>query len=162
ISLASRNLAISIAIVVLLTCGVLSSRQTRYWQDGFAVARRAIDVNPRSFAWQDRMASLLLSSGNAADAVEHSRAAVAARPEFALGWLHYGVGLSILDRDDEAEGAYRAVLRISPREATALSNLAGLLAGSGRLDEAIDMYRAALSINPSFADAQTGLARALR
>jgi hypothetical protein len=68
-----------------------------------------------------------------------------------------GLLLARQGRVEEAEAAYREVIRIDPQNADAHLGLGLLLARQGRVEEAEAAYREAIRIDPQNADAHSGL-----
>lgn len=61
----------------------------------------------------------------------------------------------------EAEGGYRRVLALAPRDTVAHFNLANVLGAQGRVDDAEDRLRHAVALRPGFAEAWYNLAHLL-
>jgi len=76
--------------------------------------------------------------------------------QFGLGWTARRAG-----NLDEAESAYRNVLRLWPNNDRALTNLGNVLAMQGRADEALDAFKKAVEVNPSNAAAHFNMSQIL-
>jgi tetratricopeptide (TPR) repeat protein len=72
-----------------------------------------------------------------------------ATPQSVLMNLNYGAALQTADRRAEAEGQYRRVISLNPKDSTAYVDLESLYIEEGRLDEAIAMYKQAIAANPN-------------
>lgn len=115
-----------------------------------------------SAAAQFELGNLRFDAGTFAAAIEHYRAAVAAKPDFASAWASLGAALERLDRLDEAGAAYERAVRIAPGSAELMLNIANLQRRVGRLDEALRALRQALALKPGLAPAHNNLAIVLR
>jgi serine/threonine-protein kinase len=96
------------------------------------------------------------------EAVGYYRAALACRPQAAVGYCAIGDPFRLRNELAEAIGYYKQALEIDPNYARAHSNLGLALEAQGRLDEAIDCYRRAVRLDPNYAWAHHNLGSALR
>lgn len=94
---------------------------------------------------KDRVGALLglerayLRLGEADKALPYAEQAVNAAPQDADAAIGHGVALDMLNRHDEAQKCYRAVLDVSPRNVAARNDLALSLALTGDFAKAIDI-----------------------
>jgi len=77
------------------------------------------------------------------------RQAVAMQPALASARVQYGLNLLLLARFDEAVRELSAAVRLNPRDADALSNLAYCELSIGRLEDARTHVDAALALDPA-------------
>lgn len=82
---------------------------------------------------------------------------IASAPEFAQAHYKLGVVLGKDERNDEAELAYRAALRLNRFHAEAANNLGVLLRGQQKVEEAKEWLRIALAENPDYFQATMSL-----
>jgi hypothetical protein len=103
----------------------------------------------------------LEAAGRPADAARAYREVIASHPDSARAWVNLANCEARLGRREEAEGAYRQALAISPAHQDALNNLAWLLLEEGsRLDEAEELAsQAAALMGPDRVLAQDTLGR---
>ena len=101
-----------------------------------------------------------------ARAIAHLRVAVAAAPQLAEGWMHFGSALQHVGRLDEAERVARQALAISPGLVGAHNVLALIDIDRARFDQAMGHARRAIELDPRYSGswvnlgvAQTGAAR---
>jgi serine/threonine-protein kinase len=87
------------------------------------------------------------------EAVGCLRAAVAIRPQSAVGLTVLGIVLSKQKKLDEAVAAYRQAIEINPGFAWAYGSLGDELAAQKKLDEAVATLRKAIEIDPRYAEA---------
>jgi serine/threonine-protein kinase len=90
------------------------------------------------------------------------RAALASRPQAAVGYCAVGDALRLQNFPREAIDYYRKAIEIDPDYARAYSNLGLILQTEGRVDEAIKYCEQALRCDPDYAWAHQDLANALR
>lgn len=79
-------------------------------------------------------------------------------PDFAEGWHQRGELQAVMGDDEGAMVALQKTVALNPREFTALTELAGLLAEYGDKKGALAMYRKALALDPQM----DGLERRVR
>lgn len=84
-----------------------------------------------------------------------------AQPELATAHFKRGTVLARLDRNDEAEDAYRKALELEPGYPQAANNLGFMLAALGKWNEAEALYREALAVDLDFFQAHFNLADVL-
>jgi serine/threonine-protein kinase len=97
-----------------------------------------------------------------AEASGYYRAALASRPEAAVGYCAVGDALRLQKELSEAIRYYEKALVLDPGYARAHSNLGLVLQAQDRLPEAIDCYRKALQFDPDYAWAHHNLGNALQ
>jgi serine/threonine protein kinase len=90
------------------------------------------------------------------------RAALASRPQAAVGYCAVGDALRLQNSPDEAIDYYQKAIQLDPDYARAYSNLGLILQTEGRVDEAIGYCHQALRCDPDYAWAHQDLANALR
>src|SRR5512132_800196 len=101
-----------------------------------------------------------------ARAIAHLRVAVAAAPQVAEGWMHFGSALQHVGRLDEAERVARQALALSPGLVGAHNVLALIDIDRRRFDQAMGHARRAIELDPRYSGswvnlgvAQSGAAR---
>ena len=96
-----------------------------------------------------RLGYVYLQAENYAASEQHSRQALALRPQDADAQNNLGSALAAQDRLQEAEAAFRAALVLAPQTALFHSNLGGNLVLQGRLEEAVTRLRQAIALDDS-------------
>jgi len=78
--------------------------------------------------------------------------------------VHYTIGktLHAMEKNDDAEAAYRRAIELKPAHISALNDYANLLRETGRNEQAISMYQTALLLDDGNASTHIGLGIALR
>jgi eukaryotic-like serine/threonine-protein kinase len=97
-----------------------------------------------------------------AEASGYYRAALASRPQAAVGYCAVGDALRLQNSRAEAIAYYRKALEIDPHYARAHSNLGLTLQAQDRIDDAIPYYETAVRLDPNYAWAHHNLGDALR
>jgi tetratricopeptide (TPR) repeat protein len=106
--------------------------------------RKAIEVDPRSFAAYEMLGRLYFAEGRMEQAVAEFRQVVSRQPGHLGAATMIGLGLEALGRKDEARRHYEALLQDNPRAAVAANNLAWMYAADGgNLDVALQLAQSA-------------------
>jgi eukaryotic-like serine/threonine-protein kinase len=118
-------------------------------------------AHPGDFWANLKLADLLCQGNKPAEAIRYYQAAVAIRPEIALGHHNLGLALLVTGRTEEAVEQFRRVVDIDPTAVFCHLCLALVLFRSGRQDEAIEQLRVAIGFNPNASVLHTHLGRFL-
>jgi len=147
--------------ILLVLLGFLTWRQTAEYHDLFALYTATLEKNPRCWMAHYNLGIVLREQGDADQAIEHYRQAVALRPDYAEA--HYNLGRLLVEKGqlNDAIGHYERAAAINPADAAAQNNLGVTLFGIGRADDAIVHYQKALEIRPDYAEASCNLANVL-
>jgi tetratricopeptide (TPR) repeat protein len=92
--------------------------------------------------------------GDAEQAVELIRRAIAIHSTAASYYSNLGNVLQTQEKMAEAEACYRRALELRPDQAEVHVNLGNILKAQGAVDAALDSYRSARSLNPALAEAR--------
>ena len=161
VSRAKVVLTASLCGSLLLALGLLTWRQTAEYHNLFALYTATLQKNPGCWMADYNLGIGLSEHGEADQAIDYYRRAVALRPDYAEA--HYNLGRLLVERGqlNEAIAHYEKAAAINPADAEAQNNLGVTLFGIGRADEAISHYQNALQIRPDYAEASCNLASAL-
>jgi serine/threonine-protein kinase len=125
------------------------------------LTRRVQQEHPGDF-W----ANLAVGTSQLPDAPRQAvgalRAALASRPDAAVGYCAVGDCFRLQMDLDAATGYYEKALRRDPKYARTYNNLGLVLQLRGRVDEAIEYHHKALQLDPDYAWAHYDLGNALR
>lgn len=158
-----RRLILSGALcgILLVVLGSLTWRQTAEYHDLFALYPATLQKNPGCWMAHYNLGIVLTERGEADQAIDHYKRAVALRPDYAEA--HYNLGRLLVEQGqlDDAIAHYERAAAINPADAEAQNNLGVTLLGIGRADDAIAHYQKALEIRPDYAEASCNLASAL-
>lgn len=123
---------------------------TRQTTTALELLRAARASHPDDF-WINHELAVVLHTrdDDAAAALPYAVAAISLRPDSTAARVRYGMILATLDRLDEAESAFRAVIQSHPNYGPAYYRLANMLnLHTTRYDEAIELYRIAEQREP--------------
>jgi tetratricopeptide (TPR) repeat protein len=157
------RLALSGALcgVLLVLLGFLTWRQTAEYRNLFALYTATLQKNPGCWMAHYNLGIVLSEQGEADQAIEHYRQAVALRPDYAEA--HYNLGRLLIEHGQLTDAIvhYEKAAAINPDDAEAQNNLGVTLFGIGRTDDAIVHYQKALEIRTHYGEASCNLANAL-
>jgi Flp pilus assembly protein TadD len=149
------------AIVVVVACAIVSSRQVQYWSDNLTLWQRAVDATGPNYRAQGNLAMALQDAGRTSEAIAHYREALRINPRFVAAYDNLGLALAGAGRQGDAIALYEEMLRLKPDDTNAHNNLGKLLAEDHKVDEAIPHFRKAIGIKPDLAEPHNNLANAL-
>jgi tetratricopeptide (TPR) repeat protein len=129
--------------------------------DAVAALRDALRRDPADQIARRSLATALRMSGRNREAVEVSRAAVAADKNDADAFFGLGNGLREINDMPGAAAAYQRALELSPDQPDVLLELAGTMFDLGEIDAAIQTGCRAVGVRPSSAQARYNLSLAL-
>jgi len=141
----------------ILAWGILSFAQRGCWSGNIPLFQHALMINDRSYMAHYNLAITLSDGGGAEQALEHYRAAVRIKPDYARAYNNLGALLEVMGRHEEAIAAYRQAGRLTPADPKVHYNLGLSLAAIGKADEAIAAFREALRLRPDYSEAHSGL-----
>jgi tetratricopeptide (TPR) repeat protein len=149
------------AVLILITLGVMSWRQTMIWHDSETLWRHALAVDERSSIAHNNLALVLAGRGDIDEAINRLRRSVEIDPAFVEAQTNLGNFLGLQGFTREAIAHLRRALKIDPTFVNAHNVLGNLLAANNELDEAITQFRQALESNAQSAVTHYNLARVL-
>ncbi len=132
-------------VIVLL---LLSSQQTRYWDDNIEFLRHALDVNPNLAFAHNNLGSIDLKQDRPADAAVHFEKALELEPNSPKTQNNLGLALVALGRLEEAEPHYRKAVELDPHYFKAYENLGATYLRTNHFDAAIEALKAAIQVQP--------------
>ncbi len=162
--------AVAAAIVAVAAVGAVTALavttfvQLGHWRSDVALFGHAVRVTRNNFIAHNNLGIALAREGRFAEAVEHHAAAIAIRPDWSEVYKFHAAAafdLMQLGRFDEAEAAYREVLRHEPTHLTALNDIGVILARRGDRTGALRHFEAAVARVPAEPRLRVNLAIAL-
>jgi tetratricopeptide (TPR) repeat protein len=158
---APNFLAVGLAAVVLIACGLQTQNQIQNWQNPQTLFGHALAVTQDNFVAENNLGYYLMSRGDVDGGLADFRQAARIDPGDSGVWNNIGFALANKGQTADAAACYEKALQYRPDNADAHSNLANLLSDAGKLDEAIQHYELALKVRPDFADVHNNLGIAL-
>jgi tetratricopeptide (TPR) repeat protein len=126
-----------------------------------ALMRRLFEKYPGNFSANFNLGDLLLSQGNAADAIPYFARAWEAEPASALAATELGVALASASRMPEAERQFKRALELDPKFTDARYDLASAEAASREWEPAVSEFKQVLAERPDDAKARRHLGEVL-
>jgi len=130
-------------------------------RDAIPLLKRVQAEHPDDF-WANLILGNAVLQALPVEASGYYRAALASRPEAAVGYCAVGDAFRIQKMFEEAIEYYQKALRLDPGYARAHSDLGLALQAQVKWSEAIDCYRRALAIDPDYAWAHHNFGNVLR
>jgi protein O-mannosyl-transferase len=151
----------SAAALVLLALAFRSRDQLRYWRDGEALFRHALEVTENNYFAHNNLGAALVDKGQAEEAIRQFQEAIRLRPDEANA--HHNLGNALLKRGqtDAAISQFQEAARLKPNSATIHYNLGIALGNQGQTDAAISQLQEAVRLKPAYPEALGTLAGAL-
>ena len=161
--------AIGMAAAVMVTLGVLTWNQTRYWSDSIALWTRAAELNPRNDIATYNLAVALAASGREDEAIGHYEETLALVPDHDLARHQLnrlqaaraereGDRLATSGQFEQAADQYTRALALDATRLHARAARGMALLQRGRLHEAAADLRAAVDGGVKDAEVSNGLA----
>ena len=150
-----------LTVVIVTLMGMVSYRQTGYWQNTRTVFSHALSLYPDNKRALVILGDAFMREHQAGPAMHYYRRFLEISPDSALGHTKLADALAAAGRTSAALRHYRKAMAISPDYAPAYHDLADLMMDMGKTDQAIALYRTALGINPDLFQTHNNLALAL-
>ena len=156
-----RTMIVSLAIVAVVSLGVLSWRQAGMYSDIETLWRTTLARNPGCWMADTNLGLVLFQKGQIDDAIAHYRSALQMQPEWWDAEYNLGTALLAKGQADEAIVHCQRAVAMRPTDPDAQVSLGDALLAEKRIDEAISHYQQALAMRPDYFLAHYGLGRAL-
>jgi tetratricopeptide (TPR) repeat protein len=149
----------------ILLLAVVAWRQTSYWRNAETLWTHALACDEHDRMAQCSLASFYLQQGKTEEAIDHARAALAAKSVdlqlIAKSDCLLGDALTKQGKIDEAITHYEQAARVFPDSPIFHERLAMSLASRDKHDRAIAEWREVIRLDPQHLQAHVGLADAL-
>ena len=149
------------ACLLLLTCGLLTSRQLAHWKNTGVLAQQSIRATQGNYIAHAQLAGQLVLEGKLEEALAQCRIALQFRPDFAETHNTLGLIYSRQGKFEEALQSYQEATRCDPTQPQPHHGLAEIYLRRSQFMEAERESRAALQLAPSHLGAQFTLAQSL-
>jgi tetratricopeptide (TPR) repeat protein len=153
----------SLGLLLLLTLGALTWRQSQQYADIETLWRATISRNPACWLPYNNLGNIRLADGKLTEASALFEKALATKSDCSDAHNNLGTVFLLRGEIDEAIVQFKkAIEEKKPGNALTHMNLGNALGRKGQLDEAIAHYRRALELRPDFPNAHNDLANVLR
>jgi tetratricopeptide (TPR) repeat protein len=156
-----RAVLASAALIVVVTCCVLSWHQVRFWKDSVTLFTHALAVTNDNPIAHNNLGIALDGKGKVMEGIAHFSESVRIDPLFSDGYFNMGAALARQGNVSAAVSCYAKALQLQPGFADVHVNLGIILASQGKLSEALDHFAQALKFKPESSEAHYNLALAL-
>jgi len=141
-------------LAALVVAGAAASVvRASFWLDEESLWRDAVRTGARSAAPWAALGDAQQRRGDAPQAIESYRSALAIQPDLTVARLALADALDSMGRRDEAFAESAEAVRLDPEHPVALNNFGARLARAGRVAEARKFFRRASEIAPRYAPA---------
>jgi len=137
-----------------------SRDQLRYWRDGEALFRHALEVTENNYFAHNNLGAALVDKGQAEEAIRQFQEAIRLRPDEANAHHNLGNALLKQGQTDAAISQFQVAARLKPDSATIHYNLGIALGNQGQTDAAISQLQEAIRLKPAYPEALGTLAGA--
>ena len=150
----------TIASATLLAWGLLTFRQTGYWENPEILWNRALQMTSGNFVAHDSLAGYLNQNGRIEEGCQHFDESLRIFPGDVIAQEGLGVCYQARGEAQKAIQQYQGVLRLSvdhTLRANAYANLGSIYRQQGRYSAARQNYESALELNPDLPLALVGM-----
>ena len=151
------SLKTAVSVMLLLTLGMLSWKQSGMYTDAETLYRTTIARNNNSWMAHSNLGIVLADTGRTDEALAHAQMALELNPNYPDAHYNLGHLLEEMGQTNDALAQYQRALELNPRYTDAHNNLGVLLRAMGRTDEALAHYQKALELDPNRAGVQYNL-----
>ena len=141
---------------VLATLAGLHNKRGDY-QQGIALARRALSVNDRLPQALNNLGSALRNTGDLSGAANAFETALADHPNYVPSIINLAQVYLAMHQEEKMAELYQRALEINPTQPIALCNLGTYKVSRGRLEEGRELFQRAVEAAPDYALAHTHL-----
>ena len=157
----SRRTLMTVAAPVIALLGILTWQHCKVFRNNETIWRDTVAKNPDCWLALNNLGRIVREAGDIYGAIEHYRAALQVKPDYAEAHYNLGNAFVQLGRMEDAVGQYEWALQLDPNYVGAHGNLAFVLLRTGKVQQAIDHLEQAVRINPNSTEAQYNLALTL-
>ncbi|MGI9251178.1 MAG: tetratricopeptide repeat protein [Pseudohongiellaceae bacterium] len=147
----------TLAVLLLLSYGVLSFRQAQIYKDFFTYFSYIAEVNPKEYQGHYNLSLAYLDREEYDNAEQAARRAIELRPESDQAYQNLAVALNNQERFEETLEALKKVAELSRPSAENYYHSGFMATKAGRMDEAEQLLLQALELDPDYQDASNHL-----
>jgi tetratricopeptide (TPR) repeat protein len=145
-----KTVLTALAVLICAACIFATERQIRFWHDGEALFRHAVEVQDSDTARMN-LGNALEKQNRLAEAAEQYQIAIGLNPKRPELYNNLAYAMDLLDRPADALAAYRTALQLVPRDASQHTGAGYELGRLGRYDEALAEFSIATNLAPFYA-----------
>jgi tetratricopeptide (TPR) repeat protein len=153
--------ATAIAIVLLLTCIILTRKQVGYWQSDKKLSEYALKVTENNYIAENGMGFVLTNEGRYAEAIAHLSKAVHINPVYSDARNNLGVAFLRQGKLNEAIACFNELIKRKEATASVYNNLAAAMGLQKRYDDAIQCFEMVLKLEPEYPEAHKRMGEVL-
>jgi len=151
----------TIAVLALFACGILTSRQVRYWKDSITLFGHAIAITKNNEVANNNLGVAYMSLKEPAKALAAYSEALRINPQSALFHNNVAMALSALGRYDRAFAHFEIAEKLDPKNVKFRNNFGNALVKAGSPEKALPHFYAAVRQETNYAEGYNGLGAAL-
>jgi protein O-mannosyl-transferase len=156
-----RLISIGAAVMVLLGCGILTSRQVSFWCDTKTLFQHAVAVTSRNFVAYTVVGNALCEENKLPEAITQCQKALEIAPDYPEAHNTLGNIYGRQGKYAEAIASYRLAAEADRTYADPRNGMGDIFVKQGKYAEAEAQCREALRLAPMHLPAMFGLATAL-
>jgi Flp pilus assembly protein TadD len=147
-----KTAAVTVAIIVMVACGVMTWRTVQYWRNDETLFGRAVSVTKDNYRMMMNLGVCLNDQGRYDEAIRLLRRADELRPGDMVALHGLGNAMFRTGRYEEALAYYTRETAVDPAYGRAYLNMGLACAKLGRFREAEGHFRKAIAVDPAMAD----------
>jgi tetratricopeptide (TPR) repeat protein len=145
-----RQWLISAGVFLMVILAGLSWHQLRYWTDSTTLFSHALAVTRNNYIAHLCLGGVYEEEGNLPAAASEYRAAVQAKPDYALCHFNLANVLDNLGQWDEAIDQFESALKLAPTGTDVYFNLGIVLYEKGDLSAAMSRFQQLIAMSPDY------------
>ena len=138
----------SVVAVILLSLAVATRIQIAYWQDGFTLFSRAVEVTSGNALAHNNLGNVLSQRGQLTEAISHYKEAIGIQPRYAPAYYNLGNRYQEMGQYQAAIASYLKAISYRPDYTGAIVNLGNTYFSIGDFKRSAQLYRQASRLDP--------------
>jgi tetratricopeptide (TPR) repeat protein len=148
-----QTAASALAVVMLLTCVILTRKQVSYWQNDKQLSEYALKVTENNYIAENGLGFVLTNEGRYTEAISHLSKAVQINPVYSDARNNLGVAFLRQGKLNEAIACFNELIKRKEATASVYNNLAAAMGLQKRYDDAIQYLEMVLKLDPKYPEA---------
>ncbi|MDB4285331.1 tetratricopeptide repeat protein [bacterium] len=138
----------SVVAAILLSLAVATRIQIAYWQDGFTLFSRAVEVTSGNALAHNNLGNVLSQRGQLAEAISHYKESIGIQPRYAPAYYNLGNRYQEMGQYQAAIASYLKAISHRPDYTGAIVNLGNTYFSIGDFKRSAQLYRQASRLDP--------------